>query len=40
MKALPELQTATVTSLNPKDIMACFRLKIWDPEKGQMVGLS
>lgn len=40
MNALPELQAVKVTSLNPKDIIACFRLKIWDPEKGEMVGLS
>lgn len=39
MDALPELQAATTTTLNPKDIIACFKLKIWDPEKGAMVGL-
>jgi omega-6 fatty acid desaturase (delta-12 desaturase) len=39
MKALPELQMATITTLNPSDIAACLRLKIWDVEKQQMVGL-
>lgn len=39
MKALPELQGATTTSLSLKDITACFRLKIWDPEQQKMVGL-
>lgn len=39
MAQLPELQQATITSLSPKDIRACFRLKIWDPELQQMTGL-
>jgi omega-6 fatty acid desaturase (delta-12 desaturase) len=39
MEALPELQTATTTSLNPRDIIACLRLKIWDAERGEMVKL-
>lgn len=37
---LPELQTAKVTSLNPSDIVACFRLKVWDPQRQQMIGLA
>jgi omega-6 fatty acid desaturase (delta-12 desaturase) len=37
-EAIPELQQAKTTSLWPRDISACFRLKIWDPEKQQMVG--
>lgn len=40
MAALPELQNPVVTSLNPSDIWACFRLKVWDPEKKAMVGLN
>lgn len=39
MAAIPELQNPKRTSLRPKDIMACFRLKVWDFEKQQMVGL-
>ena len=39
MEQLPELQQATVTTLSFKDIRACFRLKIWDPQLQQMVGL-
>ncbi|MGB3075111.1 MAG: fatty acid desaturase [Chitinophagales bacterium] len=40
MAAIPELQTAKVTSLNPSDIIACFRLKVWDTERQQMIGLD
>lgn len=38
MAAIPELQNPGKTSLSPKDILACFRLKLWDPERGEMVG--
>ncbi|MCB9046258.1 MAG: fatty acid desaturase [Chitinophagales bacterium] len=38
MKAIPELQQAKTTTLRPKDIIACFRLKVWDPELNRMVG--
>lgn len=39
MAAIPELQTPKKTSLSPKDVMACFRLKVWDFEQQKMVGL-
>ncbi len=39
MKRFPELQAAKTTSLNPKDIFACLRLKMWDQEKGAMISL-
>lgn len=39
MEQLPELQHATITTLSVKDIRACLRLKIWDPQLQQMVGL-
>lgn len=39
MKAMPELQGATITSLKPKDIIACFKLKVWDPEQNKMTGV-
>jgi acyl-lipid omega-6 desaturase (Delta-12 desaturase) len=37
MANLPELQHPKTTTLNPKDIVACFKLKVWDTEKQQMV---
>lgn len=40
MKALPELQNARTTSLKPSEVMACLRLKVWDPELGRMVGFK
>ncbi len=39
MAAVPELQHPKVTSLKPKDVLACFKLKVWDFEKQKMVGL-
>lgn len=38
MRALPELQNPGRTSWHPRDIAACFSLKLWDPSKGRMVG--
>lgn len=38
MAAIPELRHPRgVTSLSPSDIMACFRLKLWDPAQGRLV---
>lgn len=37
---IPELQTATTTSLRWKDICACLKLKVWDPELQMMIGLK
>ena len=37
--ALPELQNPKTTSLHPIEIMRCLRLKVWDVEAQQMVGL-
>ncbi|NSL90083.1 fatty acid desaturase [Chitinophaga sp. Mgbs1] len=37
MQRIPELQTATTTSLRFRDIRACFRLKVWDPELNRMI---
>ena len=39
MAAIPELQSAKRTSLKPRDIIACFKLKVWDYEKQKMVGI-
>lgn len=38
MNAIPELGHPGETSLHPMEIVRCFRLKLWDPEKGRMVG--
>ncbi|HLY69259.1 MAG TPA: fatty acid desaturase [Puia sp.] len=40
MKDLPELQGGKITSLDPKEIIACLKLKVWDTEKNKMVGLT
>ncbi len=38
MAAIPELQRPGRTSLRPRDVVACFRLKLWDPALDRMVG--
>ena len=38
MAAIPELQVEPATSLSPRDIAACLRLKLWDPAARRMVG--
>jgi omega-6 fatty acid desaturase (delta-12 desaturase) len=40
MKALPELQSPGRTSLSPRQIFACCRLKLWDAQRGAMVGFN
>ncbi|MCR4316473.1 MAG: fatty acid desaturase [Planctomycetes bacterium] len=40
MKAIPELQNPGTTSLHPKDIWACFRVKLWDEENGRMISFG
>ncbi len=37
MRAIPELQTAKMTSLRPSEIRSCLRLNLWDPEKECLV---
>lgn len=37
---IKELQLAKETSLKIKDIIACFKLKIWDPELQRMISLK
>ncbi len=39
MKAIPALQQPKTTSLRFRDIRACFRLKVWDAENRQMMGV-
>jgi omega-6 fatty acid desaturase (delta-12 desaturase) len=38
MAGIPELQRPHVTTLHPRDIVANFKLKLWDPHAGRMVG--
>ena len=38
MRAIPELQHPVVATLHPRAIVASFRLKLWDPDQGRMVG--
>ena len=40
MAKIPELQTATVTTLNPWDVIKCLRLKVWDTKQNKMIGLA
>jgi acyl-lipid omega-6 desaturase (Delta-12 desaturase) len=37
MAAIPELQHPTVTSLRPRDILACFRANLWEISTQRMV---
>jgi omega-6 fatty acid desaturase (delta-12 desaturase) len=39
MKNIPELRLAKTTTLNPSDIIACFRMKVWDAEKNEMTSV-
>ncbi len=36
---IPELKDATTTSFSLKNIYGCLRLKLWDPETNEMIGL-
>jgi len=40
MAAIPELQKAKITTLKPRDIAACLRLKVWDAEQNKMIGFK
>jgi acyl-lipid omega-6 desaturase (Delta-12 desaturase) len=31
MAGIEELQSPTVTTLHPRDVLHCMRLKVWDP---------
>ena len=37
MRDFPELQHPKVTTLHPRDIIACLKLKVWDPEQEKML---
>jgi omega-6 fatty acid desaturase (delta-12 desaturase) len=34
---MPELQNPVRTTLRPRDILACLRLKLWDESRREMV---
>ncbi len=38
-RALPEFQNAKITSLHPFEIFRCLRLKVWDADSQQMIGM-
>jgi omega-6 fatty acid desaturase (delta-12 desaturase) len=40
LENIAELQTPKTTSLNPIEIFRCLRLKVWDVESQQMIGLA
>jgi len=39
-EAMPELQSASTTSLSPIEIYRCLRLKVWDPDREKMLGMK
>jgi omega-6 fatty acid desaturase (delta-12 desaturase) len=39
LKEIPELAKPKTTSLRPMDIIRCLRLKVWDVDAQQMIGL-
>lgn len=40
MAGIPELQRAATTSWNPIEMIRCFKLKLWDAERGKMITLD
>ena len=40
LRSIPELQRAKTTSLHPRNIYRCLRLKVWDVERQRMISLS
>ncbi len=40
MAAIPELRVPKTTSLAPREILRCLRLKVWDVQKQRMVALD
>lgn len=39
-EAMPELHHAPTTSLSPIEMLRCFDLKLWDPEREEMITLK
>ncbi|HVY70631.1 MAG TPA: fatty acid desaturase [Verrucomicrobiae bacterium] len=40
LREISEMRTAVKTSLHPRDIIRCLKLKVWDVEAQRMVGLG
>lgn len=40
MKKISELQNCKTTSLSPKSVSECFKLKVWDQESNRMIGVK
>jgi len=40
LKSFPELNATKTTTFNPIEMYRCLQLKIWDEEKGKMIGLT
>ncbi len=40
MKHFEELQNCKTTSLSPRAVSACFKLKVWDQETNRMIGVK
>jgi omega-6 fatty acid desaturase (delta-12 desaturase) len=40
MKKISELQNCKTTSLSPKSVSECFKLKVWDQENNRMIGVK
>ena len=40
MAKFPELQSTKTTTLNPSDIYACLKLKVWSPEHEKMLNMA
>jgi omega-6 fatty acid desaturase (delta-12 desaturase) len=40
MKKIAELQNCKTTSLSPKSVSECFKLKVWDQESNRMTGVK
>ena len=40
MEKMPELRNVAKTNWNPIEMWRCFRLKLWDSDKGKMITLS
>jgi omega-6 fatty acid desaturase (delta-12 desaturase) len=36
-RAIPELKDPIITTLRPRDIVRCLRLKLWDEQKRELV---
>ena len=40
MESMPELKNVATTSWHPLEMIRCFRLKLWDADRGKMITLS